>query len=66
MLICTTPVLGFAPGLESPNYPYWVGNGFASPQEGSVVDVLDTETLTSARYVFTEDGGDYSWEAEGE
>lgn len=64
MLICTTPVLGFAPGVESPDLPYFVGTG-PSPQEGSVVDVLDTETSTSARYVVTESDGDYSWEEEG-
>lgn len=59
MLICTTPVLGFTPEefTSGDAIPYFTGvAGGVSPQIGSVVDVLDDETDTSARYEMTDEG----------
>lgn len=62
-IICTTPSLGFSPTLQAADYPYTVGLGLPSPQEGSIVHVVDTDTDTGAHWTLSEVTTDvYGWE----
>lgn len=62
-IICTTPSLGFSPTLQSENYPYTVGLGLPTPQVGSIVNVVDTDTDTGAQWTLSEVSTDvYGWE----
>lgn len=62
MIICTTPSLGFSPTLQGDDYPYTIGLGLPTPQVGSIVHVVDTDTDTGAHWALGEVSTDvYGW-----
>lgn len=61
-IISVTPVLGFSPTLQSEDYPYFGAGRGATPQLGSQVTTVDTDTGADAIYEMDDVGaGVHGW-----